>query len=147
MSQEQMVKVRSTILFPCTLFENREAGNLTFDITYRSHSDGAATLNFSYEMKQVIPADSIRFVSGQIVMQGAVRKIYIEPEKTQWKSRYTFAVDIRSFYSFFDVSATPEAILYSRGNAYVYKVKPAAWRSFAPVGSKIFSMIRTNEQN
>lgn len=133
-------------LFPCTLFENRTTGDLTFDITYRTQSGGIATLNFTYEMKQIIPADSIRFVSGQTIMCGEVKKIYIEPDKKHWKSRYSFQADIRSLHTFFNATAVPEAILYSRGTAYVYKVKPAAWNSFAPAADKIFGMIRINEQ-
>ena len=33
--------------FPVTLFENREAGDLTFDITYKEHRGGRATINFT----------------------------------------------------------------------------------------------------
>ena len=36
--------------FPCTLFEHPEAGDLTFDITYKERTDGLATLNFTCEM-------------------------------------------------------------------------------------------------
>ena len=36
--------------FPVTLFENREAGDLTFDITYKEHRGGRATINFTCRM-------------------------------------------------------------------------------------------------
>ena len=134
-------------LFPCSLFKNDKMGDLTFDITYRDHSDGMATINFTYEMNEVVPVDSVRFVSGRTIMQGSVQKIYISPEKKHWKHRYGFVADVRSLYTFFDVSASPEAILYCGGKSYLYKVKTPVWRTYAPVGSKTFGMIRINEQH
>jgi len=49
--------------FPVTLFENREAGDLTFDITYKEHRGGRATINFTCRMAQAVPADSVRFAA------------------------------------------------------------------------------------
>ena len=54
--------------FPVTLFESREAGDLTFDITYKEHRGGRATINFTCRMAQAVPADSVRFVSGRVVL-------------------------------------------------------------------------------
>ena len=71
--------------FPVTLFENREAGDLTFDITYKEHRGGRATINFTCRMAQAVPADSVRFAADAAVMSGPVDKLYLEPEKKQWK--------------------------------------------------------------
>lgn len=38
--------------FPVTLFESRETGDLTFDITYKEHRGGRATINFTCRMAQ-----------------------------------------------------------------------------------------------
>lgn len=54
--------------FPVTLFENREAGDLTFDITYKEHRGGRATINFTCRMAQAVPADSVRFAADAAVM-------------------------------------------------------------------------------
>lgn len=131
--------------FPCTLFENREAGDLTFDITYKEHRDSLATINFTYEMERATPADSIRFLSGATVMGGKVEKIYLEPGRKRWKHRYSLRVPFRNLMTFFDETATPRVMLFAGGETYVYDVKRSAWRSYAPVGYKICEMIRVNE--
>lgn len=131
---------------PCTFFEAPQVGELTFDITYRSNSDGMAVINFTFEMGVMFAIDSVCFTSGRTQMRGAAKKIYISPLKKEWKHRYSFTTEVKSLYSFFDVSATPQVVLYGQGKSCVYKAKPSAWKSAAPVQSKIFEMIRVNEQ-
>ena len=132
--------------FPVTLFENREAGDLTFDITYKEHRGGRATINFTGRMAQAVPADSVRFAADAAVMSGPVDKLYLEPEKKQWKHRYTFDADGSKLCGFFDERALPEVTVYVGGKPYVYRAKRSAWRSYAPIGYRIFDMIRVNEQ-
>lgn len=132
--------------FPVTLFENREAGDLTFDITYKEHRGGRATINFTCHMAQAVPADSVRFATDAAVMSGPVDKLYLEPEKKQWKHRYTFDADGSKLCGFFDERALPEVTVYVGGEPYVYRAKRSAWRSYAPIGYRIFDMIRVNEQ-
>lgn len=98
-------------------------------------------------MEQPTPIDSVRFVSGAIAISGAVNKLYIEPNKNEWKHRYTFSGKIELFCAFFDENALPEVTLYANGKPYVYKVKKSAWRNYAPIGFKIFEMIRFNDKN
>lgn len=131
--------------FPCTLFEAAQIGGLTFDITYKSHSDGKAIINFTCQMDDTNAVDSVHFVSGQTQMKGAVKKIHISPQKKRWTHRYSFITDVEPLYTFFNVSTTPQVVVYGQGNAYTYKVKPAAWRAKAPVMHKIFEMVRINE--
>lgn len=133
--------------FPCTLFENRDAGDLTYDITYKEHRDGYAVINFTYEMEQATPADSVRFTTGRTVMAGPVEKLYLEPGKKRWRHRYSFRTPVAPLRTFYDEATLPEVTVYSGGRAYVYGVKRAAWRSYAPVGYKIFEMIRVNEEH
>lgn len=132
--------------FPVTLFENREAGDLTFDITYKEHRSGRATINFTCRMLQAVPVDSVRFASGVVTMSGPVEKLYLEPEKKGWKHRYTFDADGSQLCGFFDEQAEPEVTLYVGGQPSVYRAKRSAWRSYAPVGYKIFEMIYVNER-
>ena len=89
--------------------------------------------------------DSVRFVSGRTVMAGPVAKIYLEPEKRGWKHRYTFEVDALLLCGFFDETALPEVTLHVGGQSRVCRVKRSAWRSYAPIGCRIFEMIRVNE--
>ncbi|WP_300798284.1 hypothetical protein [uncultured Alistipes sp.] len=131
--------------FPCTLFENSEAGDLTFDITYKEHRDGQATINFTYVMEHATPADSVRFEVGRVVMAAPVERIYLEPDRKRWKHRYTFRAPMASVGAFFDETAEPRITLYAGGRTWTYRVKRAAWRSYAPVGYRIFEMIRINE--
>ena len=74
-----------------------------------------------------------------------MEKLYLEPEKKGWKHRYTFDADGSQLCGFFDEGAVPEVTLYAGGRPYVYRAKRAAWRSYAPVGYRIFEMIRINE--
>ena len=78
-------------------------------------------------------------------MAGPVAKIYLEPEKRGWKHRYTFEVDALLLCGFFDETALPEVTLHVGGQSRVYRVKRSAWRSYAPIGCRIFEMIRVNE--
>ena len=121
--------------FPVTLFESREAGDLTFDITYKEHRGGRA-----------VPADSVRFAADVAVMSGPVKKLYLEPERKVWKHRYTFDADGSELCGFFDERASPEVTVYVGEKSYVYRAKRSAWRSYAPIGYRIFDMIRVNEQ-
>lgn len=132
--------------FPVTLFGNAEAGDLTFDITYKENRGGRATLNFTCRLPQAVPADSVRFASGTVTLAGPVEKLYLEPEKKGWKHRYTFETDGSKLCGFFDEQAVPAVTLYVGGTPYVYRVKRSAWRSYAPIGYKIFEMIRINER-
>ena len=132
--------------FPVTLFESREVGDLTFDITYKEHRGGRATINFTCRMAQAVPADSVRFTSGKVVLAGPVEKLYLEPEKKGWKHRYTFDADGSLLCGFFDEGAEPEVTLYAGERPYVYRAKRSAWRSYAPIGYKIFEMIHVNER-
>lgn len=129
---------------PVTLLENSEVGDLAYDLTYKQHS-GVVQLNFTYKMKQPFSADSVRFVSGATTFSGPVQKMYAEPAKEEWKHRYSLMVDVAPFYTFYDEKALPEVTLWSGKKAYVYKAKKSAWKGYAPIGYKIFEMIRFNE--
>ena len=132
--------------FPETLFEHPEAGDLTFDITYKSGQEQPlATINFTYKMERMTPADSVRFVSGDAVLAGRTEKIYVEPGKKRWKHRYGFRTEVAPLYRFFDERRTPEVWLYAGGETYRFRVKRSAWHAYAPVGFRIFEMIRANE--
>lgn len=131
--------------FPCTLFEHPEAGDLTFDITYKEHADALATLNFTYELDEAVPVDSVCFAAGKVRLRGPVEKLYIEPGRKRWKHRYSLRTPVAALCPFFDAEALPEATLYAGERVWVYRAKRSAWRSYAPVGRKIFEMVRVNE--
>lgn len=132
---------------PQTLFANPERGDLTFDITYKTRQpERHATINFTYRAAQPAEIDSVRFAAGKVVLAGAAGKLFIEPEKREWVHRYTLSVPVDPLFLFFDAAAEPVSVtLYAGGDAVEYRVKRAAWRSFAPVGSRIFEMIRYDD--
>lgn len=130
---------------PCTLFEHPELGELTFDITYKEGADGIATINFTYGAERPAPADSVCFLSGRTRMAGPVTKIYLEPHRKGWKHRYTLRTPVGLLGAFFDPAAEPSVTLHADGGPYLYRVRRSAWRSYAPIGCKIFEMIRVNE--
>lgn len=130
---------------PVTLFENPRSGGLTFDLTYKEHTGGRVTLNFTYEAAEPFPADSVRFVSGGVVLSGRVDKIYLEPLRKGWKHRYSLQTAREPVHRFFDANALPRVTVYSRGRTAEYDAKRRVWRAYAPVGNRIFEMIRINE--
>lgn len=132
--------------FPATLFEHPEAGDLTFDITYKEYHGGRATLNFTCRMARPERVDSVRFVSGPTILSGPVENLYLDPERRGWKHRYTFDLDASRLCGFFDERQRPEVTLYIGGHPWVYEVKRSAWRTYAPIGYRIFEMIRVNEE-
>lgn len=132
--------------FPKTLFTNSECGDLTFDLTYKEKKEGVVTVNFTYGMPQMNPVDSVCIqIDGRTILSGRASKLYIEPERKVWKHRYTFTAPVAAFGTFFDETTLPVMMLYSQGKAYAYPAKPSAWQSFAPIGFRIFEMIRVNE--
>lgn len=131
--------------FPVTLFEREGAGALTFDLTYKTRQDGFVTLNFTCETDSSLPADSVRFAAGDAVLAGRVETLYLEPGKKRWKHRYSLRTDFAQTALFFDEHALPEARVYFAGRPAVYRVRRSAWRTYAPVGYRIFEMIRVNE--
>ncbi|MCM1151429.1 MAG: hypothetical protein NC322_05255 [Alistipes senegalensis] len=132
-------------LLPVTLFESRSEGDLTFDLTYKAGPQGRAVLNFTYFASAPTPADSVSFDAGRISLAGPAERFYIEPDKKSWKHRYSLQTDAELVRAFFDETAVPRVIVYSGGVPHPYEVKKSAWRSYAPVGRKIFEMIRLNE--
>ena len=116
--------------FPCTLFEHPEAGDLTFDITYKEGAE---------------PIDSVCFAAGGVCLRGAVGRLYIEPDRKRWKHRYSLRTPVAALCPFFDAEQLPEARLYAGERVWVYRAKRSAWRSYAPVGRRIFEMVRVNE--
>ncbi len=137
-------------LYPVELYANREHGNLSCDITYKSlkspAADPRATINFTYYADRAQPADSIRFSCGDITMRAPVEKIYIEPDKKRWKHRYTASVPVGTLYRYFDETRTPAVTLYTRQGTVEFPVRRSEWTGYAPVAFRIFEMIRCNEQ-
>ena len=134
-------------LMPSTLFENPQLGDLTYDVTYKTEGKGTAVINFTYFAAQTLPADSVRFEAGRTAMAGKTAKLYIEPEKKTWKHRYSLTTGVAPLYTFFDPSAEPRVVIYSQGKAYEFRAKKSAWKTYAPIGNKIFEMIRVNEKH
>ena len=80
-----------------------------------------------------------------MVLAGPVEKLYLEPGKRDWKHRYTFDLDASQLCGFFDETHLPVVTLYIDGQPWTYRAKRSAWRSYAPIGYRIFEMIRVNE--
>ena len=70
---------------PCTLFEHDGAGDLTFDITYKEHRDGLATINFTCFMECATPIDSVRFVAGARPLSGPAGESFPAPAPQRWR--------------------------------------------------------------
>ncbi|MEG1621940.1 MAG: hypothetical protein RR330_01060 [Alistipes sp.] len=131
-------------VLPVTLFENEASEKLTFDLTYKQDNK-EVILNFTYWQDQPISADSVQFRNGTTILAGRVSKLYVEPDQKRWKHRYTLTEKMDKFGPFFAKKEAVEAIVYSNGVAYYYPMKKSAWNHFAPIGFKIFEMIKFNE--
>lgn len=129
---------------PRTLFDHAEAGDLTFDLTYKTGSDGLATLNITSHSAAEAPVDSLRLTGEELALTLPAERIYTEPEARRWRHRSTCRVPLAAIETFFG-QQHPEVIVYTAGRAIPYSAKRSAWRSYAPAGRRIVKMIRSNE--
>lgn len=130
---------------PRTLFNHAEAGDLTFDLTYKTGGNGLATLNITNCSADEAPVDSLRLAGEGLAQTFPAERIYAEPEARRWRHRSTCRVPLAAVEIFFG-QQHPEMIVYTAGRAIPYRAKRAAWRSYAPAGRRIVKMIRSNEQ-
>uniref|UniRef100_UPI004056730F hypothetical protein n=1 Tax=Alistipes sp. TaxID=1872444 RepID=UPI004056730F len=133
---------------PVTLFENREEGEFTFDITWCDHEgkeDPEAVINFTYHSQEPQPADSL-LIEGQFTaILRCCEKLYIEPDKEGWKHRYTLSVPIEELLRLYD-EASPTITLYAPKREILYIPKRKAWSHYRPIGQRIFQTIALNRK-
>lgn len=133
---------------PVTLFSNSDCGDLTYDITYKSYARDTiamATLNFTYYADEPSPAERVSIRSANTHIEGSVSRLYIEPERNRWKHRYTLHLPIEQLYGLYNADQSPEVVITTQSSELEYQAKRSAWREYAPIGYKIFEVIRLND--
>lgn len=131
-------------LLPCTLFVDAGGDDVTFDITYKEHRDGMATLNFTCCDADAAPLDSLTLCgAGSVTV--AVERLYVEPERQRWRHRYTCRLPLDSLYRYLG-EEQPGFVLRRGAGASSCRLRPSAWRSYAPAGRRIVELIRANER-
>lgn len=124
-----------------SLFKDTDGKKLSYDLTYTSWND-TIMMNFTYVKPEPLLIDSIKYVSGNIRIEGRVDKLYVEPTSKKWIHRYSLRSKADEFFRIYNANATPEIIIFSNGKNYSYHVEKSDWRKYVPIGQKIFKMIR-----
>lgn len=133
---------------PVKLFNNAVNGELTYDITYKSYikdTVAMATLNFTYYAKQPSPARKVAIKSQRLDIEGQPSQLYIEPERNIWRHRYSLLLPIEQLYPLYNAENYPQFIIECDNEQIIYEVRGSAWRNYAPIGYKIFELIRLND--
>lgn len=126
---------------PVSLFEDTDGEKLSYDLTYTTWND-SIVMNFSYIKTEPLLIDSIEYIAGNISLEGSVEKLYVEPTAKKWMHRYSLRGKADDFFQLYNSGTTPEILIYSKGITHPYPANKANWRKYAPIGQKIFKMIR-----
>lgn len=129
-------------VFPVAFFQHKTEGDLVFDITYQCGKD-SAVINFTYYAPQADPLDSIRFVSGKVLLAGKAERLYVEANTVKkWEHRYSLKVPVNHLYAFFNPVEKASASLYVNAAVKDYELKRSEWNKKAPVFQTIMKTIR-----
>lgn len=132
-------------LFPQRLFENDKHGNLEYDITVLTGADSTVTLNFTYLSDRAQKIDSVRIKSSVMDYCRPVKRIYIEPSKSEkWVHRYSLATNLSSIQKVYSQDTYPTITIYSEGEAVVFNTLSRKWDRYRPIGARILDMIKVN---
>ncbi len=126
---------------PIALFEDTNGERLVYDLTYTTWND-SIMMNFTFIKTEPLLIDSIRYISGNISIEGSVDKLYIEPTAKKWTHRYSLVSKADDFFQLYNSSTTPKILIYSNGIAHHYHVNKSNWSKYVPIGQKIFKMTR-----
>lgn len=126
---------------PVALYEDANGEKLIYDLTYTTWND-SIMMNFSFVRTEPLLIDSIKYVSGNISIEGSVDKLYVEPTAKKWTHRYSLKSKADSFFQLYNSGTTPGILIYSKGTAHHYHANKSNWRKYVPIGQKIFKMIR-----
>ncbi len=132
-------------LLPQELFESSKSNRLQYDLTIkRSPSSDSVRMNFTYRMAEATPIDSIDIYSSSTKLRKAVERIYIEPDSKEWVHRYGAQFHMQELANFYLAEAHPTITLYSGDKRIIYNCRVNDWQRYAPIGHRIFAMIRIN---
>lgn len=131
-------------LLPVSLFDDEMGEDFSYELTYTSWNDTIA-MTFTYILPEPSLIDSIRYISGKNEISGKTEQIYVEPTVKKWAHRYRMADKAEKFFQLYTPSSTAEIKIYSKGQEHTYRAKKRSWRKYAPIGQKIFEMIRLRQ--
>ncbi|MFR9651800.1 MAG: hypothetical protein SNG35_07245 [Rikenellaceae bacterium] len=133
-------------LYPQELFQSSDGDDLAYDITYNSVNDSIA-LNITVVNDSVLKLKSIAIESENIKLKGELERLFVEPKGKQWLHRYSLNTQAEPLFSLYNLESNPQITLYTSDNEYIYSVKHSAWKKYAPIGNRIFEMIKIQRNN
>lgn len=131
-------------LLPVSLFDDEEGEDFSYELTYTSWNDTIA-MTFTYILPEPSQMDSIRYISGKNEITGKIEQIYVEPTAKKWAHRYRMADKAEKFFQLYSPTADAEINIHSNTQEHTYRAKKRSWRKYAPIGQKIFEMIRLRQ--
>ncbi len=132
-------------LLPKTLFHS-ESNELSYDLTYSSASD-SITMSITFVSPEITKLDAMKVESQKMNVKDGLTRLYIEPKGKEWIHRYSMSTKAEPFFNLYTPKTTPQITLYNGDDEYIYTVKESAWKKYAPIGSRIFEMLKLDRDN
>jgi len=133
-------------IHPFQDFRNSNDGSdFLFDITERVGND-YATLNFTYFSKDPLVADTLKIISGQLLISEKAEKIFIDFSKNKWENRFTSKIKITDLQSLFKEKSTPTIEVISGKLNLLYHVKDKKWEEYSNAVDKILFIIQSESK-
>ncbi|MCU0360166.1 MAG: hypothetical protein MUF75_05515 [Bacteroidia bacterium] len=117
--------------------------HLKYDITCLSGSD-SLTINFSYFDKTSRTLDSLALQTGAKRSASALKKIFIETQKSYWHYRFSARFSIRDAEDFFNQVMAPKLEVVDKKDTIVLTCKKRTWEKNSKINQKIFQLVRYN---
>jgi hypothetical protein len=132
-------------IYPIEGFKSaKDKSTFTFDITYRTESD-TATINFSYYVDSVQPADSIYFLLATDTLKSSVVKIFTDWEKKRWHHRYYTNFTFQEIAAIFHSSTIPTIRVVSPAGYTDHRITKRKWQKYSKALTKIMISIGVNK--
>jgi hypothetical protein len=121
---------------------NNKVADLKYDLTYLTSGD-SITMNFSVLSKDVIEVDSIQLLNDSTSLKIPANRIFIQPAKNKWHSRYGTKFLFKDAVTFFS-KENPKIILVTKNKSSELSINPGKWKKQSEIIQKIFDLINYN---
>lgn len=133
-------------ILPFEDFKNRVDGSdFAFDITYRAGRD-TAIINFSYFTYNPTLADSLRIISGDLLISKNAQKLFVDFEGKKWQQRFTSEMLFSEFESFISSQTTPSIQVLSGKLVLDFEIKEKKWNEYSDAVEKILYIIKAENE-
>lgn len=118
----------------------------TYDITYLTSKD-SVTLNFLLKDKDLISPKILIFKLFNDSIQSSLKKIFVEAHKSKWLYRYSATFSVKDMQKFYASKVPPTLkIITQKQEKIILDHDHVKWKKQSSILSKIFQMIRMNQE-